>query len=161
MKIESRNQKTSGASLPVLDPLVRGRLLDARMDEMTAHETIVADLRSLNLGARATKRFCEVELGYSDFSTRSLMIELGLIVTTDSLVSSDPVVNMRIEKLKAWRRDRARREDVPAYRVLSNRTLMAAAASQALDASDLAQIPGFGVKKVAVYGSELLRLFQI
>jgi superfamily II DNA helicase RecQ len=137
-----------------------GQMINFRMEEMAAREKIVACLRDLNLGSRSTKHLCETELCYSATETRQIMAALGLIVTSESLTSSDPVVRVKIEKLRAWRKIRARDQGVPAYRVLSNRTLLSVASACPKSAESLLELKGFGRKSVDTYGTELVELLK-
>ncbi|MBL8486244.1 MAG: DNA helicase RecQ [Rhodocyclaceae bacterium] len=64
------------------------------------------------------------------------------------------------ERLRAWRTDTARRQGVPAYVILHDRTLKTLAASRPRAAEDLAAIPGMGEAKIARYGEELLSMLN-
>ena len=63
-----------------------------------------------------------------------------------------------LERLSAWRRERARTDGVPAYVVADNKTLAAIVAHLPSDELELLGVPGIGQRKVAVYGDEILRL---
>jgi DNA helicase-2/ATP-dependent DNA helicase PcrA len=60
------------------------------------------------------------------------------------------------EQLRAWRSDRARRDGVPAYVVFPDRTLAALADQRPRTRDELRAVPGFGAKRVATYGEEVL-----
>ena len=62
--------------------------------------------------------------------------------------------------LRAWRRDRARADDVPAFVVFNDRTLhdLVAVSPRSLD--DLLTVHGLGPAKVSRYGSDILRVLQ-
>jgi superfamily II DNA helicase RecQ len=62
------------------------------------------------------------------------------------------------ERLRAWRYERARADDVPAFVVFPDRTLRALAASRPRDELELAQIDGIGPAKLERYGLEILGL---
>ncbi len=143
-----------------VDPVITARLLDLRIQEIGVREKILAELRSLNLGTRAARLLCERELGYSYVEMRAIMFSLGLILTSNKMSSADPVVHLKIEKLKHWRKTRSQIDDVPAFRVLSNRTLMAVAASDVDSKSELRKIEGIGPKKSDTFGDELLQLLR-
>jgi ATP-dependent DNA helicase RecQ len=66
----------------------------------------------------------------------------------------------RLERLRQWRTAEARKLGLPAYRVLSNRTLeaLAQAAPQALE--DLENIHGMGPVLRSRYGEQVLRLLS-
>jgi ATP-dependent DNA helicase RecQ len=60
------------------------------------------------------------------------------------------------ERLRAWRREEAAEAGVPAYVVLSDRTLRAVASARPTDAAALSSIHGIGPAKLERYGSALL-----
>jgi DNA helicase-2/ATP-dependent DNA helicase PcrA len=61
-----------------------------------------------------------------------------------------------VEALKAWRLDRARRDEVPAYVVFHNSTLEEIADRRPQSLAELAVVPGVGPAKLQRYGEELL-----
>jgi len=60
------------------------------------------------------------------------------------------------ERLRVWRLERARVDEVPAYVVLHDATLRALATAKPASAHDLAAVKGFGPTKVERYGSDVL-----
>jgi DNA helicase II / ATP-dependent DNA helicase PcrA len=74
-----------------------------------------------------------------------------------SAAEADPAL---AEALRDWRRDRARRDDVPAFVVCNDRTLIAIAASRPSTPEDLLGVHGFGPTKVERYGEEVLALVR-
>ncbi|HSN71116.1 MAG TPA: DNA helicase RecQ [Steroidobacteraceae bacterium] len=66
----------------------------------------------------------------------------------------------RLERLKEWRREEARRQSVPAYVILHDRTLCEIAEQVPADEQALAQIPGIGARKIERYGAALLALLR-
>ncbi len=63
-----------------------------------------------------------------------------------------------LKKLKAWRMHRAQKDSVPAYIIAHDKTLEALAAMPPRSESQLRAMPGFGPKKVELYGSDILQL---
>jgi DNA topoisomerase-3 len=61
-----------------------------------------------------------------------------------------------IEALKVWRRAEAQRRRVPAFRILTDRAVLALAASQPRTEADLLNVPGIGPTIVQKYGQEIL-----
>lgn len=61
-----------------------------------------------------------------------------------------------VRKLKEWRLARAKQKHVPAFRILSDKTLRALAEAQPETLNELLRVPGFGLKLVEQYGSDLL-----
>ncbi len=72
--------------------------------------------------------------------------------------SADAVPAHLWAALRAWRTSEAKRRRVPAFRILTDRALIAVAADRPRDESDLLAIPGIGPTIVQKYGAELLRL---
>ncbi|MBV8562000.1 MAG: ATP-dependent DNA helicase UvrD2 [Actinobacteria bacterium] len=62
-----------------------------------------------------------------------------------------------VAALKAWRLERARAEEVPAYVVFNDRTLAELVARTPRTLTELAAVPGIGPAKLERYGEELLR----
>lgn len=67
----------------------------------------------------------------------------------------------RVEKaLRAWRLERSRADDVPAYIVASNAVLQAIAIRRPTTAKELLTVDGIGPTKLDVYGDEILALLD-
>ena len=62
------------------------------------------------------------------------------------------------EALRAWRRERAADEKLPAYCVFTDATMTALAEIKPSDAAALVRVPGIGAAKIDKYGEEILRL---
>lgn len=62
------------------------------------------------------------------------------------------------QELIAWRRARSQKEGVSAYIVLSQSTLYAIADAAPQTEGELMNIPGFGEKKMELYGMDILRI---
>ena len=65
-----------------------------------------------------------------------------------------------LEKLKAWRREEARTQGVPAYVILHDSALLEIARKRPDDLIQMNGISGIGVKRLERYGSALLRLLR-
>ncbi len=63
-----------------------------------------------------------------------------------------------VERLRAWRLEEARRRRVPAFRVLTNRALVAVAEARPTSASELRNVQGLGPKLLKDSGAQLLAL---
>ncbi|MHA6698037.1 HRDC domain-containing protein [Chryseobacterium sp. A321] len=68
---------------------------------------------------------------------------------------------VRFEELKKWRTAHARSQNVPPYRVATNRELQAVLIQKPTDLESLRSIPGFGEAKVNSYGEDLLKELKI
>jgi ATP-dependent DNA helicase RecQ len=77
-----------------------------------------------------------------------------------SPVSMDGVDAGLLAALKAWRLDEARTQSVPAYVILHDSTLVELARQRPGDLEGLADIPGFGARKVERYGDALVELIS-
>ncbi len=84
--------------------------------------------------------------------------ELGVAVEPDSRATNDwtPVG----EKLRAWRRDRAREDGVPPYVVFHDSVLHQIADARPSSIGELSQIPGVGPAKLERYGEAVLALVE-
>jgi superfamily II DNA helicase RecQ len=60
--------------------------------------------------------------------------------------------------LKAWRLERSKADEVPAYVVFSNATLAEIAERQPASLAELASVSGVGPAKLERYGEEVLRV---
>jgi DNA helicase-2/ATP-dependent DNA helicase PcrA len=64
------------------------------------------------------------------------------------------------DRLKEWRRERARSSGKPAYTVFDDKTLRALAAALPTSETGLAAIPGIGPVKLEAYGPDLTAMFE-
>jgi superfamily II DNA helicase RecQ len=62
--------------------------------------------------------------------------------------------------LRAWRRERAQHDGVPAYVVFPDATLAALVAARPFDTDTLAVVRGFGPSRLQHYGPALLELIR-
>ena len=72
----------------------------------------------------------------------------------------DGVDRALFERLKRWRGEQARRQQVPAYVVLHNSHLEEIAARKPTSTHELGSIKGIGLRRAARYGEELLALVR-
>jgi ATP-dependent DNA helicase RecQ len=63
-----------------------------------------------------------------------------------------------LEALKAWRREAARAQGVPAYVIFHDATLAEIARRAPGDLEALGEVPGIGARKLERYGEALLRV---
>jgi superfamily II DNA helicase RecQ len=70
-------------------------------------------------------------------------------------------MDIRLEAaLRNWRLVEARRLGLPAFRILSDRSLRALATSHAMTTQALLAIPGIGANTVAKYGTNICRVLR-
>ena len=74
----------------------------------------------------------------------------------DGEEGTDTVDESLLGRLKRWRKDAAERRHVPAYIVFHDRTLAAIAAARPVRLELLADLPGIGPAKLALYGEEIV-----
>ncbi|AXE38643.1 ATP-dependent DNA helicase UvrD2 [Acidipropionibacterium virtanenii] len=72
-------------------------------------------------------------------------------------VDVDPAV---VDRLRAWRSDRAGRDKVPAFVVLTDATLLAVAERMPGSAQELGAVSGIGARKIERYAAELLAVLH-
>ena len=63
-----------------------------------------------------------------------------------------------LDRLRGWRADEAREQQVPAYVVFTDATLTAIAEHRPADNAALVAIPGIGARKLDRYGPAVLSL---
>ncbi|MDQ6880033.1 MAG: ATP-dependent DNA helicase [Candidatus Dormibacteraeota bacterium] len=78
--------------------------------------------------------------------------------TSPSMAPADPAL---FQRLREWRSEIARRQGVPAYVILHDRTLTELAARRPADLRELATLPGIGPAKLDRYGQALLELLAL
>ena len=70
-----------------------------------------------------------------------------------------PPLNAALERaLRAWRLAEARRREVPAFRILSDKALQAIAADKPASIRELLEIPGIGPRLAEQYGSQIFQI---
>ncbi|MEJ2522669.1 MAG: DNA helicase RecQ [Gammaproteobacteria bacterium] len=71
-----------------------------------------------------------------------------------------PADESLLERLKAWRREEARRQGVPAYVILHDVTLAEIASTRPASPDSLSQVSGIGEKKLDRYGQAVLDIVE-
>jgi superfamily II DNA helicase RecQ len=74
----------------------------------------------------------------------------------DPAADLDPAQRAAFEALRAWRRERARADGLPAYNVLTDRQLAAIVRARPLTPEQLAAIEEVGEGKARLFGEQLL-----
>jgi superfamily II DNA helicase RecQ len=64
------------------------------------------------------------------------------------------------DKLRAWRLSLAKRQGVPAFRIMSDKVLSAIATNRPKTAAELLAIPGMGIGSVEKYGAQIYRILN-
>jgi len=146
---------------------LKNEIIELRMTELEVREQLVTFLGEVHRrklwrewGHASFPAFFAKELGYDKYETRDVLIRIGVVLPSSALESEDPGTQERIERLKAWRRERASRSGVAAYRVLTNRSLLEIAESNPITIEGLQVVKGMGEKKCAAYGREILAIIS-
>lgn len=151
-----------------LNQTLERKTLDSRLPEMESREQVIEHVRRIHkvklwkdLGYKSLPEFCERGLGYTHLETREILIQLGLIFPSSKLQSNDAKVQMRIDRLRAWRKSAASEKGIAAFRVIPNRTLMRLAEVHPQTLPDLSEIQGIGPRKLADFGEEILQVLML
>jgi ATP-dependent exoDNAse (exonuclease V) alpha subunit len=64
------------------------------------------------------------------------------------------------ERLRAWRAELARAQNLPPYIIAHDKTLMALSGAKPQTEQELLRVPGFGPKKAETYGPDILRIVR-
>ena len=83
-------------------------------------------------------------------------VEGAALPRIGTVVNAGPADEGLFERLRAWRLERARVDEVPAYVVLHDATLRELAAAKPENERDLAAVKGFGPTKLERYGEDVL-----
>jgi DNA helicase-2/ATP-dependent DNA helicase PcrA len=140
-------------------PRVEERELPVR--QAKTPEAVAEERRLLYVGLTRARRHLYVT--WSGRSSRFLA-ELG--VESRSLaaerLSRIPEAELppAVRALKAWRLERARADEVPAYVVFHDSTLASIAAARPGSLAELGQVPGVGPAKLERYGEQVLAVLR-
>jgi DNA helicase-2/ATP-dependent DNA helicase PcrA len=114
-----------------------------------SREAVAEERRLLYVGMTRAKR--HLEITWSGAPSRFLA-ELG-VEETERPPTDDPTV----KALKAWRLERARKDEVPAFVVFHDSTLEEIARRRPQELWQLAKVAGVGPTKLERYGDEVLQ----
>ncbi len=88
--------------------------------------------------------------------SRAALPKVGRASSAEQNPVDDPV----FDAMRAWRLNKARAADVPAYVILNDKTLRAIAKRQPTTKAQLAGMPGIGPAKLERFGTEILDLLK-
>jgi DNA helicase II / ATP-dependent DNA helicase PcrA len=132
-------------------------------------------------GTRGPSRFLDALVGGADMTTASVVTGRSRRRTSRPTMSSCRICGRPLtvakerklgrcfdcpssydeqlyDALRAWRRERAAEEKVPAYCIFTDATMTALAEMQPTDAAALVRVPGIGKAKIDKYGDAILRI---
>jgi DNA helicase-2/ATP-dependent DNA helicase PcrA len=129
-------------------PRLEERELPSRQARTDAD--IAEERRLLYVGLTRAKR--HLFLSRADGKPSRFLAELGQRSARIPVERDDPL----FDALRAWRRERAKADGVPAYVVFHDRTLDEIARRRPRSSDELAAVPGIGSAKLERYGVDLL-----
>ena len=153
--VESRVRADRSASFAALEGVPKGKvdaLIDRLVEDGFLHRDQNHEFKLVTVTERGGTATVE-DLGAYAAPGRSTAV-----ASLPDDVDLDPDGVALLERLHAWRRERAVRDAVPPYVVAHNATLQAIAAARPGSASRLAEVKGFGPARVEKYGDEILAL---
>src|SRR5215212_2002825 len=103
---------------------------------------------------------CDVCLGEAEMSREPPHAAPETLLSGTAVQMDGAVDPELFERLKRWRGEQARRQQVPAYVVLHNSHLEEIAARKPQTIHELGSIKGIGLRRAARYGEELLALVR-
>jgi ATP-dependent DNA helicase RecQ len=103
---------------------------------------------------------CDVCLGEAEMSREPPHAAPETLLSGTAVQMDGAVDPELFERLKRWRGEQARRQQVPAYVVLHNSHLEEIAARKPHTIHELGSIKGIGLRRAARYGEELLGLVR-
>ena len=146
---------------------LKDEIVELRMTELEVRDQLVTLLGEVHRqklwrewGHASFAAFFAKELGYDQYETRDVLIRIGVILPSSALQSEDPRAQERIERLKTWRKERASRAGLAAFRVLTNRSLLEIAEKNPVTIDALQAVRGMGEKKCAAYGRDILTVIS-
>ncbi len=160
--VESRIRADRSPSFGVLAHLSRGKV-ESLIDRLVADGYLLRDLDHEFKLIRLTDRGAMAKV--DDLAAYQTPAKPVHRARASSFISREPMeeplddaAEALLQRLHAWRRDRAAADAVPPYVVAHNNMLLAVAQSRPHTHVALANVPGFGPARVEKYGDEILAL---
>jgi DNA topoisomerase-3 len=82
------------------------------------------------------------------------------VAVVEPTVEQAPRESKAEDLLRTWRMAQAKRQAVPAFRVMSDKVLTAIASRRPKTAAELLAIPGIGIGSVEKYGAQIYRILN-
>ncbi|QOY87780.1 RecQ family ATP-dependent DNA helicase [Paludibaculum fermentans] len=87
--------------------------------------------------------------------------ELEHAASAPRAATPPPARNLKLEDaLKAWRLGEAKKKGLPAFRILTDRTLQTIAAKRPQTTRELLEVPGMSLRLVEQYGAPIFRIIE-
>jgi superfamily II DNA helicase RecQ len=80
----------------------------------------------------------------------------GVVHEAQAQADAAPEPSGAFERLRQWRADLAHKQGIPAYRIITNRALLALIESKPKSREEFLSVPGVGAKAWDQYGREML-----
>jgi ATP-dependent DNA helicase RecQ len=159
--VESRVRADRSPAFGALDALTRSKV-EGLIDRLVAEGFLDRDLDHEFKIITLTEKGADATLAdLAAFAAPAKPAASGRTTTAlppvddADLSAADQVL---LDRLTAWRREKASAEAVPPYVIAHNSMLRNLALTRPTTAAMLAAVPGFGPARVGKYGAELLRL---
>ena len=101
--------------------------------------------------AAASKKKARIPLAAPAAATRAVKV---------AVLEATPRESKAEDLLRAWRMAQAKRQAIPAFRVMSDKVLTAIASKRPKTAAELLAIPGIGIGSVEKYGAQIYRILN-
>jgi len=127
--------------------------------ELTIREAAPVSGKKVRKKKTETKKTVAAKTGAkkAKSSARKDRPEQQLIDAPETPAAPDPPA---AALLKEWRRAVAKKQGVPAFRIMSDKVLMAIAEEEPRNAAELLAIPGLGMKAVEKFGAQIYRILN-
>jgi superfamily II DNA helicase RecQ len=142
-----------------LAALLRGSMSAPRSAQRSSHFGVLAAATQADI--KRWIQLLEVSGALESFESedgfRLLRAHRGVALPRiGSLAAAGPADEGLFERLRAWRLERARADEVPAFVVLHDATLRELATAKPASEEDLAAVKGFGPTKLERYADDVL-----
>jgi hypothetical protein len=151
---EVRNVCSSLTDLEIDNKETKKKVKDASDELLTVLDISCRTLESIKAGDSSVETLCKIR-------TECLLEERTSTARRrlKKLESSGGVVNEELrERLQQWRMERFKKDNVPAYTIMHQTTLMTIASLVPKTKKELIAIKGFGDAKYKKYGEEILAI---
>ncbi|MDP9368308.1 MAG: RecQ family ATP-dependent DNA helicase [Chloroflexota bacterium] len=160
--VESRVRADRSASFGVLAHLSRSKV-ESLIDRLVADDYLFRDMdhefKLIRLTERRGNARVEDLAAYQTLAKPIHRAGVGSASAGEPTEETlDAAAEALLQRLHAWRRNRASADAVPPYVVAHNNMLLAVAQSRPLSHVALGNLPGFGPARVEKYGDEILAL---
>jgi len=138
-----------------------GKQIPYRLASLTSPAERVNDAESLNADACLDLRIRGTGPHFAEPTTKKGRKKRSAAAVKQKSEKREAQQGSRAAvNLKAWRRAIAAKQGVPAFRIMSDRVLLAIAEKEPKTAAQLLAIPGIGIKLVERYAAQIYRILD-